>query len=100
MTVYEADVWHNAAGTLPLAETLPWSTVGMALSDFMQEMTGKCLSKEQLQSLDCKLGVQSDITRQQFSKALMKGRAYPFWQWFYELAKLIRENFPKIWQDG
>ena len=77
---------------------------------FKQE-TGTDLSKKALRFLAIKAcrvyGNISDadidilsLTWEQFAKEHLSNSHFTFWQWFYDIMKLIKNHFAELWTDG
>ncbi|XP_053409133.1 signal transducer and activator of transcription 5B-like isoform X2 [Mercenaria mercenaria] len=106
-------VWDNQfseQGRIPfqVSNRVPWSGVANMLSTKFCAMTGRGLSESNLKYLGNKLFGTSGIvdfsnavvTWEEFSKKPFPGKKFTFWEWFWSIAKLVKEHLQGPWTDG
>jgi len=109
-------LWDNAFaewGRQPFVvpEKVPWLQVANTLNMKFKASCGRGLTEENLKFLAGKafsfrnLGFNSDcsnlmITWSQFCKEPLPDRSFTFWEWFYAVMKLTKEDLRGMWMDG
>ncbi|XP_023331191.1 signal transducer and activator of transcription 5B [Eurytemora carolleeae] len=109
-------LWDNAFaewGRQPfiVPEKVPWLQVANTLNMKFKASCGRGLTEENLKFLAGKafsfrnLGYNSDcsnlmITWSQFCKEPLPDRSFTFWEWFYAVMKLTKEDLRGMWMDG
>lgn len=89
-------------------DSVPWPDVAIMLSTKFQQMTGAGLTDLHLKCIAAKLlpnMVEGDLSKcmvtwSQFNKMNLPNRNFTFWEWFWHIAKLVKEQLKPIWEDG
>jgi len=109
-------LWDNAFaewGRQPflVPEKVPWLQVANTLNMKFKASCGRQLTEENLKFLAGKafsfrnMGYNADcsnlmITWSQFCKEPLPDRSFTFWEWFYAVMKLTKEDLRGMWIDG
>jgi len=109
-------LWDNAFaewGRQPflVPEKVPWMQVANTLNMKFKASCGRGLTEENLKFLAGKafsfrnMGYNADcsnlmITWSQFCKEPLPDRSFTFWEWFYAVMKLTKEDLRGMWIDG
>jgi len=109
-------LWDNAFaewGRQPflVPEKVPWIQVANTLNMKFKASCGRGLTEENLKFLAGKafsfrnMGYNADcsnlmITWSQFCKEPLPDRSFTFWEWFYAVMKLTKEDLRGMWIDG
>ena len=92
-------------------EKVPWLQVANTLNMKFKASCGRGLTEENLKFLAGKafsfrnMGYNADcsnlmITWSQFCKEPLPDRSFTFWEWFYAVMKLTKEDLRGMWIDG
>ena len=109
-------LWDNAFaewGRQPfiVPEKVPWLQVANTLNMKFKASCGRGLTEDNLKFLAGKafsfrnMGYNADcsnlmITWSQFCKEPLPDRSFTFWEWFYAVMKLTKEDLRGMWIDG
>ncbi|XP_052252498.1 signal transducer and activator of transcription 5B-like isoform X4 [Dreissena polymorpha] len=108
-------IWDNQfsePGRIPfqVPDSAPWIEVAKMLSTKFHQMTGRALTEDNLRYIGTKLFGQTgnmppdptkiQIRWHQFNRENLPGRNFTFWEWFWAVAKLVKEQLKSPWMDG
>ncbi|XP_055323870.1 signal transducer and activator of transcription 5B-like isoform X1 [Sitodiplosis mosellana] len=105
--------WDNAfseVSRIPftVVDRVPWSRMASALNMKFYSQTGRSLTNENLYYL-CEKAYRATInfnpeerpiTWSQFCKEALPDRTFTFWDWFYAVMKLTRDQLRGPWTEG
>eukprot|EP00095_Tigriopus_kingsejongensis_P006372 maker-scaffold42_size484952-snap-gene-3.26 protein:Tk06372 transcript:maker-scaffold42_size484952-snap-gene-3.26-mRNA-1 annotation:"signal transducer and activator of transcription 5b" len=107
-------LWDNAFaewGRQPflVPDKVPWSQLANSLNVKFKALCGRCLTEDNLRFLASKAfrshGYHHDfsnamISWSQFCKEPLPDRSFTFWDWYYAVMKLTKEDLRGLWIDG
>ncbi|CAG0897387.1 unnamed protein product [Darwinula stevensoni] len=105
--------WDNAhaePGRAPFVvpDKVPWPMVADMLNKKFMSVCGRSLTEDNFNFLAGKAFrnhslndySQLSLSWSQFCKEPLPERNFTFWEWFYGILKLTRENLRALWNDG
>ncbi|CAD5115753.1 DgyrCDS4698 [Dimorphilus gyrociliatus] len=104
-------LWDNAFAQparppFAVPDEVLWPDLSRALNMKFTAAAGASLNKQHMDYLASKLfGVQEEYSNclvkwSAFNKEPLSPRNFTFWEWFYNLLKLVKEWLHDLWKDG
>lgn len=101
-------LWDNAFANINrvpfvVPESVTWSSLIATLNMKFTSKTDRSLTAENIKYLAEKLNITSDdqhVSWSMFCKNHLSGRAFTFWEWFYNVFKLTREHLSGPWSEN